>query len=191
MIKKIYFFIGFTIAISNLVAAQKITYNVKINKSRDVKLNGPGNVIITNKIDSQIIYNTQNGYTNKIYVLAIDHLAHFTGREQGDKKPNITRMIFGNPDSLNMRDINFSIKFSEPVDTAFFVDILPKSKGFNSFDPKSPIRDSFEKIDPAKKFIKFKAGYLKAGYKITLFIFDYTDTTKINSIGIEGAGRLW
>ena len=163
--------------------AQHTIYNTKIEN--------PRNIIITNKIDSQIIYNTQNGSTNKIYVLGIDNLGYHTDIKNKGTAQSITKMVFGNPDSLEMRDINITIKFSNPFDTAFFVDLLPKGKMPNLFDPKSPIRDSFEKIDTAKKFINFKAGYIKAGHKITLLIFSYPDTSKRSLIGIEGAGRLW
>lgn len=176
MAKNIFFFISLILIFSHSLNAQKI-YNVKIDKSGPVKVQNPNNVVITNKIDSQIIYNTQNNSTSKIYVLGIEG-------------PSADRIIFGNPDSLNMVDINFTVSSDKPFDSAYFLSPYPPGTPFNPFNLNSPVRGCVKTISPDKKSINYKASYVRAGQKITLVLF-FPQGQGVKRISIKGADKLW
>ena len=184
------FFIVILFIFSGTLYAQKNTYNVRINKPNSVKMQNPTNVIITNKIDSEIIYNIKNNSTNKIYILGYRDLTSYVGNEVKNGTSSISEYIFGNPDSLAMNDINFTLKFSKAFDSAYFLNVLPPNTKFNPFNINSPLRDCIKTISSDKKSINFKAGYIKAGQLITLRVYS-PDRAGVDTIAIQGAGKLW
>jgi hypothetical protein len=173
------------------VNAQKNTYNVRvINPKGDVKIKEPKNVFITNKIDSQIVYNSNSNTTNKIYVMGVSDLSDYVGTHIKKNTPDIMKMSFGNPDSLAMVDIDFYVEFSQPFDSAYFLNFVNNKKIFNPYDINSPIRNSDYTIFADKKKVHFRASYIKPKQLISLMIFR-TPGYGVDSVSIKGAGKLW
>ncbi len=164
-------------------AQVKKTYNTKIGKANNV------NIITKKHVETEINYNTTSN-KSKIYLLSWRDLSVYDSNKVRENTPQIYEMVFGDPDSLALHDVDFTIEFGYPYDSAHFRSLLPPNKEFSPFNTKSPIRDYFRTFSPDRKKINFKAGYIAAKKFITLIIYKRNDAPG-SSMNLIGVGKLF
>lgn len=164
----------------NIVLGQQVinkTYNTKINKADKV-------IIVNNKIDSAIV-NRQNKNTEKMYLLDVKDL---TDRHKSNN--DVSEFTFGNPDSLPVYDIDISLEYSKPYDSAYFLSLSPPNSKFNPFDIKTDARDVYKTFSTDRKKISYKASYFSGRKYLKLIVFRQMDFNG-SSITINGVGKLY
>ncbi len=85
-------------------AQVKKTYNTKIGKANNV------NIITKKHVETEINYNTTSN-KSKIYLLSWRDLSVYDSNKVRENTPQIYEMVFGDPDSLALHDVDFTIEF--------------------------------------------------------------------------------
>lgn len=164
-----------------LTFGQKKTYNTTIEKANRVFINN------NTSVDTQIVNNPINYNKPLLYLLNMRDLTPYKKDSLGKLHSDfyVEEYTFGNPDSVEVRDVNISMTFNEAIDTGYFEVISPTKQGPFATNIS---RDVWRTISPDKKSINFKASYIGRLVKVKLVLLRGLEN---KTLKISGVGKLF